>query len=280
MKKTILLLLLIGSSSLFAQTLVYEESFLTPTPYTTGLLNGQNSWTAETAVTTTGGFNVVGTGLSYTGLASSVGAVEYVRPNTGGSSVNKYATRPVSSSTALAVLGGPDLWATALIRFDADIERAFIGLDFVRADGGAIRNEIGFGFSGGASFLGESATDILSGTTGGGPFTADTTHLALLRLQGGATDLMSLWINPDLSLGEAGLGGATITRTYSVFNAGINLSQVRLVASTNTLNLNSSAIFDEVRVGDSFSAVTIPEPGTLALVGVALGSLLIFRRRT
>lgn len=282
MKKLSLLSLALALATTAQAAIVYTESFVTPSSFSTDHLNGQNGWTAETQTADFGGFNVVSTGLSYTGLDSSGGAIEYVRPNTGGGSVNKLATLAVSSNTALAVNGGVDIWASALIRFDADMERAFIALDFVRAQDSTGRNPIGFGFSSGSAFLGESssANAITSGTTGGS-FSVDTTHLALLRIQGGTTDLMSLWINPDLSLGEGGLGAATITRAYSVFNDGLFLSEVNSIASTASLNTNNSALFDEIRVGSSFAAVTpIPEPSSFALLaGILVGLSLLRRRR-
>lgn len=60
--------------------------------------------------------------------------------------------------------------------------------------------------------------------------------------------------------------------------SGLTAAGLRIDIDDGFANLDAS--IDEIRIGDSFSAVAIPEPSALLLVGVALGSLAIFRRKS
>jgi hypothetical protein len=100
-------------------------------------------------------------------------------------------------------------------------------------------------------------------------------------MSGGTTsfDSGSLWVLNDsgiLPSDEIGLGAAIASfSTASTSTADRTPGFLRISNGSST----ASNTFDEIRIGDSFSAVVIPEPGTLALVGIALGALAIFRRR-
>jgi hypothetical protein len=126
---------------------------------------------------------------------------------------------------------------------------------------------------------------------------------------GARTGVFSQGLNADqvLALNQSTPGGilgsavtpistGSRTMTYRVervvgdllefrFTDGVNVDITRTLAvgSAPTLNVdsiavgfilsnNNSATFDNI-------SIAIPEPGTLALVGIALGSLLVFRRR-
>jgi len=79
--------------------------------------------------------------------------------------------------------------------------------------------------------------------------------------------------------------GAAGNFTYSYGAAGMSGSADRITFSSSNLgndfsgNQSSSMITDELRIGDTWGSVAIPEPSTLVLVGLALGSLALFRRR-
>jgi hypothetical protein len=84
-------------------------------------------------------------------------------------------------------------------------------------------------------------------------------------------DTFSFLVNPN-SLDEPETWTRTITRDTGLEN--VDTLWFRAGSSgTQTFHV------DMIRVGTTFDAVVIPEPGTLALVGIALGSLLLFRRR-
>ena len=104
------------------------------------------------------------------------------------------------------------------------------------------------------------------------------THLLVLRATKGSgsepdNSSVDFWLDPtfsDLSTG---------TPTYQ---SGAISKWGRDNQSFNGLYLNSGTRnhIDEIRVGESLADLSvIPEPGTLVLVGIALGGLLLFRRK-
>lgn len=109
--------------------------------------------------------------------------------------------------------------------------------------------------------------------------TLGSTHLLVLRATKGAgaspsDSSVDFWLDPtfsDLSTGTPDYQSGTISKWG------------RDDQSFNGLYLNSGTrnYIDEIRVGESLEDLNlIPEPGTLVLVGIALGCLMIFRRRT
>ena len=83
---------------------------------------------------------------------------------------------------------------------------------------------------------------------------------------------INFWVNPADTSSLAALGTPDYTNTDSKFG------RVGTYTSAS-IALSYQSRADEIRFGDSFDAVMIPEPGTLVLVGIALGSLCLFRRR-
>ena len=94
----------------------------------------------------------------------------------------------------------------------------------------------------------------------------------------GNYDTVTVFVNPDLSFGSsenAGLGSVvavrdTLTDTLSSFYFRTGGSSP---ADAETF------IVDSIAVGTTWEAIAIPEPSTLVLLGIALGSVLLFRRR-
>ena len=93
----------------------------------------------------------------------------------------------------------------------------------------------------------------------------DTQALLLFKIDHLAgPDNGSLWVNPNLSLGEAGLGtpAATISDDFT-----FNRIRIQAGGSQNTgANLNASGLWDEIRVGTAFADVT-PAPGAGGVLG-------------
>ena len=84
---------------------------------------------------------------------------------------------------------------------------------------------------------------------------------------------LSLWINPD-SLTE-GTPDVTISR-----DMGISELTTFYFFSGASNESNQTVAMDNITIGSSYDSVVIPEPGTLLLVGIALGSLMLFRRKS
>ena len=104
--------------------------------------------------------------------------------------------------------------------------------------------------------------------------TADTDYLIVLRLQISETGTDSLsfkaYTSADTITSEPITWDQTITGNASGSFTGIGF---RSGSGQTDFRV------DEFRMGDSFAAVAIPEPSTLVMLGIALGSLLLFRRR-
>jgi hypothetical protein len=108
----------------------------------------------------------------------------------------------------------------------------------------------------------------------------DTQAFLLARIDfiaGTNADKIYLWVNPDLSLGEPATGTAAATVTDE-----LSFNRVRLTVggSQNTgANAGASGLFDEIRIGDTFADVTVPEPSSLFLVMLGLALCDVARQR-
>lgn len=106
----------------------------------------------------------------------------------------------------------------------------------------------------------------------------NTTYYLVARVSktGGSTfyNTMDLMVNPtssaEPSTWDASWTNNTDTGLDQLASLGFRLANVET---------GDEYFIDEIRVGDSWSAVAVPEPSTLLLVGGALGALLLFRRR-
>ncbi|MCC5848107.1 MAG: PEP-CTERM sorting domain-containing protein [Verrucomicrobia bacterium] len=145
------------------------------------------------------------------------------------------------------------------------------------------------------------STGAFSFTPNGGSATvfnsnlaADETHLIVLRAyqqsEGNPNSAFferyDIWVNPEITadpnptlanLGTADGSGWGILR---FFDGGSNPLPFNTLRFSNTLSEGGSVTTDEIVISQSLSdIVAIPEPGTLVLLGIALGTLAIFRRR-
>ena len=125
-----------------------------------------------------------------------------------------------------------------------------------------------------------AANDITQLSSGVPSISADTTHTIVFMAEktgaaGNNYNQITAWLNPAL----AGETAADLLAVTSISGG--------VVATADTGVSNFSAIsFQKGGSGgqagiqlDSIMVAAIPEPGTLVLVGIALGSLLVFRRK-
>ena len=108
----------------------------------------------------------------------------------------------------------------------------------------------------------------------------DTQSMLLFKIDYGAAnaDTGSLWVNPDLSLGEAGLGAP-----HATISDNLTFNRIRISAggSQNTgATLAASGVMDEIRIGTSFNdMLVVPEPNALVLAVLLLALCGAWHRR-
>lgn len=139
--------------------------------------------------------------------------------------------------------------------------------------------------------VGDNGAFMLSVTTSGGT----TKETSVASLAAGQTYLFTTSIDFNHSVGFHRITmnlydsdatdplNPTVTNFDDVAAADFGAAQLGYLVfnhnNTGNSTTDTTPRFDEFRMGTSLDAVLIPEPGTLALVGIALGSLLFFRRR-
>ncbi len=84
-------------------------------------------------------------------------------------------------------------------------------------------------------------------------------------------DTLSLWLNPTLAGGEAGLGAALVTASTNFAFDEVTFS----------FGGNSVSFIDEIQFGETAADIglVIPEPSAVFLLGTGAGTLLLLRRR-
>jgi hypothetical protein len=243
------------------QLLAYE-GFST----TTGALHGSNTgtgwggaWQVQNNDVSVPGYNVTGTGslgyatLSATGLLA-VGGDSY---QTAGRALNTGSTGPFSTYLTGGNIGlaGKTLWISALLRKDGanddEVSLTLHASNLVTLPEPALV-QVGY-FGAPSNNAGVRYWSLKVGTTVYRTSTAIATSqpaLLVLKLVFGSPNTISLYANPG-TLGGSGpaTAGAQATSTTSI--------AFRQVAWYGGGGFNQSAL-DEIRFGDSYSAVTPP----------------------
>ena len=109
--------------------------------------------------------------------------------------------------------------------------------------------------------------------------------LAKIEIDGnGLDDPVSLWVDPDLSGGESGLGSPTLSKA-DVDWVSDSISSIRFSTeyTTGGSPLTDNAFIDQMRVSDDADAFTqvtaIPEPATMSLLAFGAVVALVRRRK-
>jgi MYXO-CTERM domain-containing protein len=199
----------------------------------------------------------------YSNLDNGVGAAGYGTTGNAGSTARRGLTYPGLNGT---------VWVSALAQIST-------GGDALLWFGGstAPSNFVGLR-SGVAAFKYNGGTQL-----NGASVTLNTPHLLLAKVQvggGSAADSIDIWLDPDLSTGEAGLPTASFSGSGSQIFGSDGSTALDMSGIKVSFNLTGSYI-DAIRISndaDGFTQVTmVPEPAAMGLLG--LFSLGLLRRR-
>ena len=123
--------------------------------------------------------------------------------------------------------------------------------------------------------------------TGANPITSavpiTTQSLLLMKIDynsaGLGLDDISMWINPDLSLGEpTNVSPSFVGSSIGEFDLAFSVVSMR--AGTLSGGNEGQGFYDEIRIGTTFADVTpVPEPGALALIMLGVSSVFVMARR-
>jgi endoglucanase len=256
MKKKCIATLLgaLGLAVIAQGALIAYEGF----DYTAGNLSGQaggSGWAA--AWDGASGTPAVSTpGMSYTGINNSGGKADIIA--TSGS--NSMIGRTLNSSFTS---GSGEVWFSFLAQKTGTSARFF---NFSFFDGGTERLKIGHNSNPGTQtwYINDGGTPAATSVNTGVSYLNETLFVGKLTYDASvdSNDVLQLWVNPDLSLGESGLGSAFTSTSDWDFN------RIRLGAGD--AETGSSGIFDEIRFGTTFNdVITTPlDPSKLNEVKV------------
>lgn len=124
-----------------------------------------------------------------------------------------------------------------------------------------------------------SVTDAILQDASAGDTVDNTTFHVVMKLTYTGGDMIEWWVNPtDLSSDAAMTSNSLASGVIPGFQLGSAADMNRL--TVNTFGYDRSFFFDESRLGyDLASVVGIPEPATVALLGLAFGLAGVSRSR-
>lgn len=222
------------------------------------------------------------TGLTHDQMTDEIGGM-YTYEFTGGTnSVGPNTSTGAFTSGFTGVAGAGDTyWLATLVRWGGGTS----SLSATLTNSTSV-NSIGFkvNSTGQVLLFGSNGGAVAGDLATGAQTVVGETHLLLMRgtvgatgdASGPTTSILDFWFDPA---DVFALGAATYsTGADSKFGRSGNYTSVSLGGGSGSTS-NVPAL-DEIRFGTDLNEMfVIPEPGTLALVGIALGSLLLFRRR-
>jgi hypothetical protein len=105
-----------------------------------------------------------------------------------------------------------------------------------------------------------------------------TTNLTIIATRTSETQITFTTIYDTLRADGTGSGGSSSTIEWNgIVSSGVaTLNSVHNIADGGPVTISGVGLVGSTA---DFTVTVIPEPGTLVLVGIALGSLLLFRRR-
>jgi hypothetical protein len=111
------------------------------------------------------------------------------------------------------------------------------------------------------------------------PITTQSLLLMKIDYNSAGADDMTMWINPDLSLGEpTNVSPSFVGSSIGEFDLAFSVVSMR--AGTLSGGNEGQGFYDEIRIGTTFADVTpIPEPGSMILALFGLSSVFAVARR-
>jgi hypothetical protein len=235
------------------------------------LVNHGDTYAASTPGLTYGDSTVVGNAFNVAGKAGSTGG--------SGAQVFRQLAAPVGFGTAGS---GGDLWLS-VIGQDSNSNGRYFFLSLFSSTSGfpsipAANDLLDIGHP--STTTGQLDWGLNSGATYADGGTLATVESFLL-LDISSIGTASLWINPNLDNGQAGLG--TAQATLSGINGTFDYIRLGAGQYTGATGLNANGIFDEINIGTTFADVSpitpAPEPASTALFGIGLAGLLAANHR-
>lgn len=262
--------------------LLYNESF----DYSAQLSNNDPIGTGAGGISHFSGNSTaldwVSSGLTHSALNNETGGAIFHDRDSGNRTTSSSDPSFLPLDPFTPSSPGDTFWIAGLIQYNDP------GSVTVAFNNGEAVNRWGFGIDSSNNVIAVGAVGAGAATnndTGVDAVADGSTYLFLARGTVGTgtspTDSqLDFWFNPSDTSSVGALGGATWSTSgsgskFGRHNGGGNDTYTTVSYS---FNATSSAV-DEIRFGNSFEDVIgVPEPGTLSLVGLALGSLLFARR--